>query len=199
LAELDSLADFVSFGVAPAFILYTFGLNDLRAFGWIVALLFAIAACLRLARFNVSLEDHEPAGMAEEFLRGHSRARRGAAGAAACQSGSGRAGAPHRLCRHRGCLCALHRLHDGEPYSTYSGKTLGTRVPRERVVPLFGLVVLVVALLATFTFEVLTTSRRSSISRSFPSASRATGRWNWPTRPGRPGWPMTASGTPTAR
>src|SRR5881392_4360033 len=56
-AELDSLADFVNFGVAPALILYAFILAELRSFGWIVALVFAIAAALRLARFNVTVDD----------------------------------------------------------------------------------------------------------------------------------------------
>src|ERR1700724_2279953 len=56
-AELDSLADFVNFGVAPALILYFWGLPELRSAGWIAALVFAICAGLRLARFNVSTRD----------------------------------------------------------------------------------------------------------------------------------------------
>ena len=55
-AELDSLADFVNFGVAPALVLYSFVLVHLKALGWIVALVFAIAAALRLARFNVNTQ-----------------------------------------------------------------------------------------------------------------------------------------------
>ena len=56
-AELDSLADFVSFGVAPAFVLYTFGLHEIGSIGWIVALVYAMACALRLARFNVMIDD----------------------------------------------------------------------------------------------------------------------------------------------
>jgi len=56
-AELDSLADFVNFGVAPAIILYTWLLNELRSLGWIAVLIYAIATALRLARFNVMLDD----------------------------------------------------------------------------------------------------------------------------------------------
>src|SRR3954469_763175 len=52
-AELDSLSDFVCFGVAPALILYGFILQSLKGLGWVAALLFAIASALRLARFNV--------------------------------------------------------------------------------------------------------------------------------------------------
>src|SRR5437868_13255942 len=56
-AELDSLADFVNFGVVPGLILYFWGLNELRSVGWIACLIFAICTALRLARFNVMAED----------------------------------------------------------------------------------------------------------------------------------------------
>jgi CDP-diacylglycerol--serine O-phosphatidyltransferase len=56
-AELDSLADFVDFGVAPAIVLYVAGLSSLRGLGWLVCLLFSIACALRLARFNVMSDD----------------------------------------------------------------------------------------------------------------------------------------------
>jgi CDP-diacylglycerol--serine O-phosphatidyltransferase len=52
-AELDSLADFVNFGVAPALMLYAWALQDLKGAGWIAVLFFAICCVLRLARFNV--------------------------------------------------------------------------------------------------------------------------------------------------
>ncbi|WIY26359.1 CDP-diacylglycerol--serine O-phosphatidyltransferase [Parasedimentitalea psychrophila] len=53
-AELDSLADFLNFGVAPALILYVWGLQDMSRAGWIAVLVYAICCVLRLARFNVS-------------------------------------------------------------------------------------------------------------------------------------------------
>lgn len=56
-AELDSLADFVDFGVAPGLILYQWSLHGIRSFGWLAAMIFAIACALRLARFNVSLDE----------------------------------------------------------------------------------------------------------------------------------------------
>ncbi len=56
-AELDSLADFVDFGVAPGLILYLWNLHQMKSLGWFAALIFAIACALRLARFNVSLDD----------------------------------------------------------------------------------------------------------------------------------------------
>lgn len=56
-AELDSLADFINFGVAPALILYSWGLNNLplKGFGWAIALTFTICSAFRLARFNSEL------------------------------------------------------------------------------------------------------------------------------------------------
>src|SRR5260221_10489489 len=56
-AELDSLADFVNFGCAPGVILYLWGLHDLGNVGWIAAMVFAICGALRLARFNVMIDD----------------------------------------------------------------------------------------------------------------------------------------------
>ncbi|CUH39759.1 CDP-diacylglycerol-serine O-phosphatidyltransferase [Jannaschia seosinensis] len=56
-AELDSLSDFVCFGVAPAMLIYNFGLEGLAGLGWLAALFFAICCCLRLARFNVAAKE----------------------------------------------------------------------------------------------------------------------------------------------
>ena len=56
-AELDSLSDFVSFGVAPAILMYQWCLNTLPHWGWIFTLMFAAAMAMRLARFNTMLED----------------------------------------------------------------------------------------------------------------------------------------------
>ncbi|MBE7186249.1 MAG: phosphatidylcholine/phosphatidylserine synthase, partial [Methylobacterium mesophilicum] len=68
-AQMDSLADIVNFGVAPALVLYAFVLDRAGAPGWIAALLFAIACGLRLARFNVLDEDEDrPAWEAEYFV-----------------------------------------------------------------------------------------------------------------------------------
>jgi CDP-diacylglycerol---serine O-phosphatidyltransferase len=54
-AELDSLADLVSFGVAPALILYMWSMQDAGVVGWLPMLLLAVCAALRLARFNVMM------------------------------------------------------------------------------------------------------------------------------------------------
>src|SRR5258708_20728054 len=69
-AELDSLGDFVNFGVAPGLILYRWGLNPLGNLGWIAAMVFAICASLRLARFNVQIEDPNRPAWAGNFFTG---------------------------------------------------------------------------------------------------------------------------------
>src|ERR1700753_3027091 len=69
-AELDSLSDFVNFGVAPALILYFWGLHELKSAGWIAALVFAICAGLRLARFNVMIDDPNQPSWAANFFVG---------------------------------------------------------------------------------------------------------------------------------
>ena len=57
--ELDSLADLISFGVAPAFIMYFWSLNNLGKFGWLLTMIFVVCVALRLARFNVN-SNQEP-------------------------------------------------------------------------------------------------------------------------------------------
>ena len=52
--ELDSLTDVISFGVAPAFIMYFWSLNQLGKFGWLLCLIYVVCVALRLARFNIS-------------------------------------------------------------------------------------------------------------------------------------------------
>lgn len=69
-AELDSLADFLSFGVAPAFLVYLWTLNDVKSFGWAIALLYVICAALRLARFNSELEDPDRPPWMTRFFTG---------------------------------------------------------------------------------------------------------------------------------
>ena len=59
-AELDSLADFVNFGVAPPLVVYFWGLQDSYRAGWLAVLVFAICCVMRLARFNVAAKSDEP-------------------------------------------------------------------------------------------------------------------------------------------
>ncbi|MGR3571873.1 CDP-diacylglycerol--serine O-phosphatidyltransferase [Brevirhabdus sp.] len=55
-AELDSLADFVNFGIAPSMMIYVWALQDLRQAGWISVLIYAVCCVIRLARFNVGIK-----------------------------------------------------------------------------------------------------------------------------------------------
>ncbi len=57
--ELDSLADFLSFGVAPAFLVYSVKLNSLGKWGWVIPIVYIMAAAYRLARFNLLADSEE--------------------------------------------------------------------------------------------------------------------------------------------
>ena len=70
-AQLDSLADVISFGVTPAIIVYLWALGDAGGLGWALVLVFVMASALRLARFNVALDDEKPApSWANRFFTG---------------------------------------------------------------------------------------------------------------------------------
>ncbi|KTR82606.1 CDP-diacylglycerol O-phosphatidyltransferase [Novosphingobium barchaimii] len=69
-AELDSLADSISFGVAPALIVYLWCLREVPSFGWIAALAYAICCVLRLARFNSRLDSLDQPHKQAGFLTG---------------------------------------------------------------------------------------------------------------------------------
>ena len=69
-AELDSLADFLSFGVAPALLTYLWTLHSVRGVGWVVAMLFATCCALRLARFNTELEAPDRPRWMQYFFTG---------------------------------------------------------------------------------------------------------------------------------
>jgi len=69
-AELDSLADSLSFGMAPALVLFLWSLQDLPRFGWFAALAFAISCALRLARFNARIDVEEQPHKSVGFLTG---------------------------------------------------------------------------------------------------------------------------------
>ena len=66
--ELDSLTDVISFGVAPAFVMYFWSLNNLGKFGWLLCLIYVVCVALRLARFNVN--SNEEASWKDNFFEG---------------------------------------------------------------------------------------------------------------------------------
>lgn len=154
-AELDSLADFVVFGVVPGIVLYLWGLHNLKNFGWIVVLFFAVCAALRLARFNVMLDDPNRPAFAGNFFTGMPAP----AGAlvAMLPIYLEFVGIP-RL-SPTPFIAALYVICIGllmvSKIPTWSGKKIGARVPREYVLPLFLVAVVMVALLIAAPWEVL--------------------------------------------
>ncbi len=69
-AELDSLSDFVSFGVAPAILLYYWTLQSARGLGWVIALVFGVCVALRLARFNTRIDNADLPAWTGRFFVG---------------------------------------------------------------------------------------------------------------------------------
>src|SRR3989338_3210078 len=69
-AELDSLSDFICFGVAPPMLLYLWSMQDAGRLGWALVMLFTICCGLRLARFNVALEDRDAPVWKSRFFTG---------------------------------------------------------------------------------------------------------------------------------
>ena len=69
-AELDSLSDFVCFGVSPVLVLYLWTMKDAGRLGWVLVMLFTICCGLRLARFNVMMEDHDAPAWQAHFFTG---------------------------------------------------------------------------------------------------------------------------------
>jgi CDP-diacylglycerol--serine O-phosphatidyltransferase len=69
-AELDSLSDFLSFGAAPAVVVYTWSSHVLGGFGWAASLFLAVCTALRLARFNTALEDPDKPAFAYNYFVG---------------------------------------------------------------------------------------------------------------------------------
>lgn len=154
-AELDSIADFVDFGVAPAVLIYAWSLHEMGSLGWIAALIFAICAALRLARFNVALETQSRPDWHAAFFVGVPAP--GGAGAVMLPLYLEFVAVPH------GFLTApvafVYTIAVGllmvSRIPTWSGKVVGRRIARELVAPLFVAGVLVVALLVSFPWETL--------------------------------------------
>ena len=152
-AELDSLADFVNFGVVPGLILYFWGLNELRSVGWIACLVFAICTALRLARFNVMADDPNRSSWAANFFVGVPAPA--AAITVLLPIYVNFLGLPRLTYFTLVYTLAIAFLMVSR-LPVYSGKKLGNRVPPEMVLPVFVVVVLFVALLVSYPWEVLT-------------------------------------------
>jgi len=145
-AELDSLADFVDFGVAPALVLYLSGLEQLKALGWMATLVFAIACSLRLARFNVMIDDPDMPAWRKTFFVGMPAPAGAIVGLLPVYCGflvSGNTPSPPFLWLELAYVLGVALLMASRvPH--FSGKSIG-RVPREYVAVV--LIALAVALL----------------------------------------------------
>lgn len=157
-AELDSLADFVNFGVAPAFLIYNWGLGGFKSGGWICVMIFALASALRLARFNTALEEDRPRWQANYFMGMPTPA---AAIVVLLPFYLQRVGIVDA--RTSSFLLQLSLLYTlviavlmVSAIPTFSGKLLGERIERELVLPLFVAAVGFVAMLLTYPYVTLT-------------------------------------------
>lgn len=153
-AELDSLADFVNFGVAPALVVFMWGLVPLRGGGWIAALVFALATGLRLARFNAMLEVEKPKWQSNYFT-----GMPAPAGAIVVLLPLYIDGIGLFDARNMPLLVLLYTLAMAallvSTIPTFSGKLLGERISRDYVMPIFVGVAAMVALLVTYPYETL--------------------------------------------
>jgi CDP-diacylglycerol--serine O-phosphatidyltransferase len=155
-AELDSLADFVNFGVAPALMVYLWSLHELKSAGWIAAMVFAISTGLRLARFNVMADEPNKPVWAANFFVGMPAP----------------AGAITVLLPIYVNFLGMPRFAFMAPVTlvytlaiaflmvsrlpVFSGKRVGKRVAPDMVLPVFVAVVLFFALLVAYPWEALT-------------------------------------------
>ena len=158
-AELDSLADFVNFGVAPAFLVFNWGFGGMKSAGWICVMIFSLASALRLARFNAAIDDEKPKWQSNFFTGMPTPA------AAICvllpvyidhlgfEAIKSQFGLTVVLVY---TLFLAFMMVSTIP--TYSGKLLGERVERELVLPIFVLAIGYVAMLATYPYETLALS-----------------------------------------
>ena len=152
-AELDSLADFVNFGVAPGLILYFWQLHELHNGGWIAAMVFAISGGLRLARFNATMDDPNKPPFASNYFTG-----------VPAPAGAITVLLPIYLAflglpKPPSMLTALYTLLIAflmvSRLPVFSGKTVRMRVPPELVLPVFVSVIFFIALLIGYPWHIL--------------------------------------------
>lgn len=156
-AELDSLADFVNFGVAPAFLIFNWGLGDLKSAGWICVMIFALASALRLARFNAALDDERPKWQSNYFMGMPTPA---AAIAVLLPVYLSQLGFDEAKSQWALKIVLAYTVFIAfmmvSNIPTYSGKLIGERVGREWVLPIFIVAIGLVAFLFTYPYETLT-------------------------------------------
>jgi CDP-diacylglycerol---serine O-phosphatidyltransferase len=152
-AELDSLADFVNFGVAPGLMLYFWQLHELNNGGWIAAMVFAISGGLRLARFNATMDDPNKPPFAGNYFTG-----------VPAPAGAVTALLPIYLAflglgKLPAMVTAVYTLLIAflmvSRLPVFSGKSVRMRVPPELVLPVFVCVIFFIALLIGYPWHIL--------------------------------------------
>lgn len=152
-AELDSLADFVNFGVAPGLMLYFWQLHELHNGGWIAAMVFAISGGLRLARFNATMDDPNRPAYAANYFTG-----------VPAPLGAITVLLPIYLAfvglpKPPAAVTAVYTFVIGclmvSRLPVFSGKTVRMRVPPEMVLPAFVAAVFFIALLIGYPWYIL--------------------------------------------
>ncbi|PHR20096.1 MAG: CDP-diacylglycerol--serine O-phosphatidyltransferase [Hoeflea sp.] len=174
-AQMDSLADIINFGVAPALVLYVFILDQARSFGWIAAIVFAIAAGLRLARFNVISESTARSEWQSYYFVGVPAP----AGAllVLLPVYLGIMGLP--IDKTTGFAASAYTMFIGflliSRVPVFSGKGISGGVRRDLVMPFILVAVVYVSLLMSFTWETLTLTALAYLA-SLPFGARAWAR-----------------------
>lgn len=154
-AQMDSLADVINFGVAPALVVYSFVLDQTRQVGWVAALVYCIACCLRLARFNVMIENEETPYWQRDYFVGIP-APAGAflvllpiyLGTLGFEPSAGWA-----LVFSLYTVVIAFLLVSRLP--VWSGKNIGQKLRRDIVVPILLVFVIYVGFVATYTWQTL--------------------------------------------
>ena len=196
-AELDSLADFINFGVAPAIVLFTWGLTGLKGFGWIAVLLFACGMGLRLARFNSMLEVDKPKWQSNYFT-----GMPAPAGAITVLLPFYLNGLGLVDVRAYPLLIALYTLAMAfllvSTIPTFSGKLMGERVRGELILPIMTAAAALVGLLVTYpygTLSVLTLAYLATIPYSYQRFQQLQREWDRAHPTETPSEPVAASST----
>ena len=177
-AELDSLADFVNFGVAPAFLIFNWGMGSAKSIGWICVMMFALASALRLARFNAALDEERPRWQSNFFIGMPTPAAAIAVMLPIYLDSSGLLDVRGNPLLIRGTLVYVMVIAVlmVSNIPTYSGKLIGERIGREWVLPSIFAAIGFVALLVTYTYETLVGATLAYLCSIIWSARRFRGK-----------------------
>lgn len=155
--QLDSLADAINFGVAPAIIAYAYILDQTKNFGWLAAVIYCIACCLRLARFNVLLERQDTPDWQKHYFVGIPAPAGGCLVLLPVYLGSLHMPINQTTALIFSFYTIIIALLLVSSLPVYNGKSLGA-IRRDVVVPILLVIVAYVVLLVSYTWQTLTIS-----------------------------------------